>query len=70
MQILYFIEVNVSCILIGFWQKWFSFEKITTLASYEAVIVITYTLVMAINYKIASTQAKEMNKKIQERKAE
>ena len=70
MQILYFIEVNISCILIGFWQKWFSFDKITTLAPYEAVIVITYALVMIINYKIASTQAKEMNKKLQERKSE
>lgn len=44
--------------------------EIATLASYEAVIVITYTLVMIINYKIASTQAKEMNKKLQERKTE
>ena len=67
MQIAYYIEVNISTLIIGFLRNWFSFENIKGLLSLEIIITLTYGLVMFLNYIAYSSEAKKMNEKLQER---
>jgi hypothetical protein len=67
MQIAYYIEVNISTLIIGFLRNWFSFENIKGLLSLEIIITLTYGLVMFLNYIAYSSEAKKMNAKLKER---
>lgn len=66
-NILYFLQVNIISLLIGFLRQWFSLENIVTLFYFELVIILVYALVMFINYKIDNYEAKKMNEKLKER---
>lgn len=66
-NILYFLQVNIISLLIGFLRQWFSLENIISLFYFELVIILVYALVMFINYKIDNYEAKKMNEKLKER---
>lgn len=66
-NILYFLQVNIISLLIGFLRQWFSLENIVSLFYFELVIILVYALVMFINYKIDNYEAKKMNEKLKER---
>ena len=64
LNILYFFEVNITSLIVGFVRQWFSFEHIITLICFEIVIISVYVIVSVINYKIDLHEANEMNKKL------
>ena len=64
LNILYFFEVNITSLIVGFVRLWFSFEHIITLICFEIVIISVYVIVSVINYKIDLHEANEMNKKL------
>ena len=64
LNILYFIEVNITSVVVGFVRQWFSFERISTVICFELVIIAVYVIVSVINYKIDLNEANEMNKKL------
>lgn len=66
-NILYFLQVNIISLLIGFLRQWFSLENIISLFYFELVIILVYALVMFISYKIDNYEAKKMNEKLKER---
>lgn len=64
LNILYFFEINIVSLVVGFVRQWFSFEHISTVICFELVIIAVYVIVSLINYKIDLNEANEMNKKL------
>ena len=64
MNILYFLELNIASLVIGFILKWFCLEVISSVVLFELVIIAVYVIVSVINYKIDLNEANEMNKKL------
>lgn len=64
LNILYFLELNIASLVIGFILKWFCFEVISSVVLFELVIIAVYVIVSVINYKIDLNEANEMNKKL------
>ena len=64
LNILYFFEINIVSLVVGFVRQWFSFEHISTVICFELVIIVVYVIVSLINYKIDLNEANEMNKKL------
>ena len=70
LQIIYFLEINITSLIIGFWREWFSTQNIISVIFYEAVIIFVYTVVMIVSYKMDDSKAKEMNEKLKARNGE
>ena len=70
LQIIYFLEINITSLIIGFWREWFSTQNILSVIFYETVIIFVYTVVMIVSYKIDDSKAKEMNEKLKARNGE
>ena len=64
LNILYFLELNIASLVIGFILKWFCFEVISSVVLFELVIIAVYVIVSVINYKIDLNEANVMNKKL------
>ena len=64
LNILYFFEVNIISLIVGFIRQWFLFERITTVICFELEIIVVYVIVSLINYKLDLNEANEMNKKL------
>ena len=66
-QVAYFIIINAATLATGFLLHWFNFKNPVAVFSFEIIIILVYSSVMFISYKIDSDSAKKMNEKLEER---
>ncbi len=66
MNVLYFLGINITTVVIALLLGWINFTRIASLVSIECVIICTYSLVMIFFYKVDASTADKMNKKLKE----
>ena len=66
MNIFYFIGINITTLVFGYFLCWFSFSKINSFITLEGVILCTYSLVMFFFYKVDVNTAEKMNERLKE----
>ena len=67
LQVAYFIIINAATLATGYLLHWFNFKNPVAVFSFEVVIILVYTTVMIVSYKIDAVSAKMMNEKLEER---
>lgn len=67
LQVAYFIIINAATLATGYFLHWFNFKNPVAVFSFEVVIILVYTTVMIVSYKIDAVSAKMMNEKLEER---
>ena len=64
MKISYFLSVNIITLFTGYTLEWFCFSQVKSFCVFEAVVAGVYILVNFFFYKIDSSMADKMNKKL------
>lgn len=64
---IFFLFVNATVLLTGYFLNWFSFEYKRTVIGMEVMIIVIYTATKVSFYLIDYKDALKLNKKIQER---
>lgn len=67
MNAVYFLVINISVFIIGYFLHWFYFKYVQSFITIEIMIIAVYVLTMFISYKVDSNEASKINEKLKER---